>query len=221
MIKMKKWLKNYLKPEGALLIEEAVKAAERTTAGEIVPVIVRRSSGISHVPFMLGGTLLSMLLALDIVALELQIFDRNILWLSLGVAFIPIFTFILGACDSVQRLVLNVFSKDDLVQQVNLRAETIFFESGMTHTKHATGILLFVSLMERRAVVLADKAIAEVLPKDTWDHVVHLLIEGAKNRDLAQGFIEAVKLCSIILKDKFPIRTDDIDELKNTLIIQE
>ena len=216
-----RWLRKYLKSDSLILIEEAVKAAEFTTAGEIVPVVVRRSSGITHIPFLLGSSMLVLLLAFDIVALELQLFRRNMLWLSLGVAFIPILMYILAAFDSVQRWILNVFSKDDLIKQVNMRAENIFFETGMIHTKHKTGILLFISLMERRAVVLADKAIADVLPKDTWEHVVQLLVEGAKKRDLGQGFVDAIKLCSIILKDKFPIRTDDIDELKNTLIIQE
>ena len=88
-------------------------------------------------------------------------------------------------------------------------------------TRDATGILLFVSLMEHRAVVLADKAIDERVPNDTWEEVNRLIVQGIKRGHVGLGLATAVTRCGEILASEFPITNDKINELHDTLVIKE
>jgi putative membrane protein len=109
----------------------------------------------------------------------------------------------------------------DLIHQCNLRAELEFWKAGIQKTQGSTGILLFISVVERRAVVLADEAIAKILPPETWQTVIERLLEGARRKDLAEGFSKAIELCGELLAKNFPRASDDKDELANQLIIKE
>jgi putative membrane protein len=127
------WLKGRLRPEDTARIAEAIRQAESSTSGEIVPMIVRRSSTIWHLPVLLATLLVAVF-------------------------------FILGGP----------------TRQVEARALLAFYQSNIQRTIGATGVLIFVSLMERRAVVLADKAIDELVPKDTWRALCDQLIAGIR-----------------------------------------
>lgn len=107
------------------------------------------------------------------------------------------------------------------IKLVELRAELEFYRHYQNQTQNRTAILLFISLLERRAVVLADKAIAEKLPAETWSEVVHLMTSELKHKDLSTGFIRAIQKCSEILSHHFPNQKHNPNELCNQLVIKE
>ncbi len=102
-----------------------------------------------------------------------------------------------------------------------MRAEVEFYEHGIGQTQGNTGILLFVSLMEHRAVVLADHSIAEKLDAEIWNEVVELMIDGVKGRDLAGGMRAAILRCGELLSPHFPIDEADANELRDHLIVKD
>ena len=65
MVEVPKWAQGVLRPERIQLVEDAVKSAERETSGEIVPMIVRRSSTLGHVPVNLLSLWISLFMVLD------------------------------------------------------------------------------------------------------------------------------------------------------------
>ena len=77
-IKIEKWLKSYLKKEDLSSLEKAVAQAESQTSGEIVPMVVRHSSTLGHVPltlFLFGITLLFLTPLFDV---SLSLFPLSI-----------------------------------------------------------------------------------------------------------------------------------------------
>jgi putative membrane protein len=70
-------------------------------------------------------------------------------------------------------------------------------------------------------VVLADKAIATRLPKETWDVLCEMIMRGARQKDLANGFQAAIAQCAAILEKDFPLKKNDRNELKDALVIQD
>lgn len=74
--------------------------------------------------------------------------------------------------------------------------------------------------MERYSVVLADKAISEKLPPETWNDVLKILNSGMKSHQLAKGFVPAVEKCGELLAAHFPIKKDDMNELPNYPILR-
>jgi putative membrane protein len=81
--------------------------------------------------------------------------------------------------------------------------------------------LLFVSLLEHRAVVLADHSIAEKLSAEIWQEPVDLMIQGVKRGDLAAGMTQAIQRCGELLSPHFPVADDDVNELRNHLVVKE
>lgn len=212
------WSARYFSPEDLKRIENAVAEAETYTCGEIVPVIVKRSSTIGHLPFILM-TLGILLFFLSGVESWHPSFLSHPWWLFLGwlVILIPLTRYLSGK-PSIQYLFVNAHDRE---LQAHQRARLEFYEAKLDTTVGSTGILLFVSLMERYAVVLADRAISSRLPAETWNEVVALMIEGARSHDLATGFCRAIEKCQIILAPHFPIREGDENELSNHLIIKD
>lgn len=215
-----KWLSSRVSQSELSELEEAVRKAELNTSGEIVPLIVRRSSTIGHIPLTLILLLTSVWLIGDRLLFfytGISVFDS--LLLTFGpILFILCLTIILSRREWVQRILTP---RDDQALQVNQRAEIEFFTSNIKKTMESTGVLIMLSLVERRAVVLADKAINEKLPPETWDHVIKEIILGVKNKNIAEGMTTGVKLCGDLLSSHFPIRPDDVNELPNHLIIKE
>ena len=78
-----------------------------------------------------------------------------------------------------------------------------------------------VSLMEHRAVVLADHGISEKLDDAIWSEVVDLMISGVKQGDLAGGMCKAIEKCGELLTEHFPIAEDDANELHDHLIVKD
>ncbi len=212
------WSKSYLKQERVQLVLNAIKEAEKKTAGEIVPMIVRRSSTIGHVPVILLGIFVILFLALDVSSIQTEFLGGSWLWYALDFIVIASLAVLLSRLTFIQRFLTSRADQED---QVDMRAEVEFYESGINETKGATGILLYTSLMEHRAVVLADQAISEKVPKETWSEVCSLLTAGIKNGNIGIAYSNAIKRCGDILANDFPIQPDDVNELRDHLVIKE
>ena len=87
--------------------------------------------------------------------------------------------------------------------------------------KPVTGILLFIAMMERHVVVLADRTIAEKCAPDTWDGIVKSILEDFKAGKMSDGIVKAIGQCGEILSKHFPIKPGDTNELRNQLVIKE
>ena len=213
------WAARVLGTDGHARIESAIAAAESTTSGEIVPLLVRRSSTIGHVPVLAFCFLLIALLLTELPGvLEDWLGGHSLFWMAASWLLAAAGAALLARLDSVQRLLIPQL---DEVRQVDRRAQLEFYELELSQTEGRTGVLLMVSLMEHRAVVLADRGISEKVDEKIWQEVVDLMIEGVKARDLAAGMSRAVLRCGELLAPHFPIAAGDENELRDHLVIKE
>ncbi len=212
------WAKKQLDKDSVQRIEQAIKAAETKTAGEIVPMIVRRSSTIGHVPLVLLSLLVALYMVFDGPGWQYENLGAHWAWYLVDTAALLALSTLLSRMPLVQRILT---ARDDQLAQVDMRAELEYYESNISHTKDATGVLLFVSLLEHRAIVLADRAVDERVDSEVWEDVCDLLVEGMKKGEVERGFIAAIERCGEILAAEFPAKSDDTNELYDTLIIKE
>ena len=92
---------------------------------------------------------------------------------------------------------------------------------GLTHTRDATGVLIFASLADRRAEVLADAGIYEKTSPADWQGVADALVSGLARNKPTDGFVDAVGIASGILSRHFPRRHDDTNELPDGLVTRQ
>lgn len=213
------WARRVLGDEGLERIETAIAEAESRTSGEIVPILVRRSSTIGHIPLVSFTSLLLFAVLVDLPG-HLAELVGGPYWVWLGACWLlaSVLTWVLQRLDVVQRLLTP---RVDQMQQVDIRAQVEFYELGVTETQDRTGILLFVSLMEHRAVVLADRMIADKLDAEVWQELVEMMIGGVKRGDLSAGMAEAIGRCGELLSTHFPIAENDTNELRDHLVVKE
>ncbi len=196
-------------------IQQAVTAAEKKTSGEIVPMIVGACRPYAEIE--LGG------LAAGLVIGTLAALFLHDPWgpiqtqLSLPLAG-GILGYILCRIPAIKR---RLISKDRLTETVHLRSLAAFTGQGLHHTRAETGILIFVSLLEHRVVVLADRGINEKVEAGTWDEIVNRITASLKSGNGCDGFCKAIERCGEILAQHFPRSADDRDELPNKLVTEQ
>ena len=96
-----------------------------------------------------------------------------------------------------------------------------FLAQNLHVTKARTGVLIFVSMAEHFAEVIADEGIYEKVPPETWDGVVDELTRHIGKRETADGFVTAINMCADTLARHFPPGSGDDNELPDHLIVLE
>ena len=201
-------------------IKQTVQQAERGTKGEIVPMIVPASALYREAGYRTGLILalltLAVLLTLEMYWLPWGWYAGNAGWLMLAIVVVYGIGQWLGTFSSIIRLVT---SRERMAYKVKLRAEQAFYQHGLHNTKDRTGILILVSLLERRVHVLADKGINDRVPPGTWDSLVGVILEGIHTGHATDGICEAITKCGALLSQVSPAGpSDNPDELPDTLI---
>lgn len=202
-------------------IELAVKKAESQVSGEIVPVLLNRSHHYPSSKYKLA------LIASVVMFLLLIIADRTIDNINI---YDPIyyFTLVYGAAIIgflvpvvFPRLSAALATEKEKSHAVEQQAETIFLENEVFNTKYRTGIMLFISIDERRALVMADTGINQKVEQTTWDDLISTLINSIKRKELASGITNAINSATQILLDNgFNIGEDDTNELSDNIITE-
>ncbi|MGE0761918.1 MAG: TPM domain-containing protein, partial [Bdellovibrionales bacterium] len=172
-----------INPQQAEKISALISEIEKQTRGELVAVVVRRSSAVAHVPWVLMGFLGAIFLVVEGLYFGLQ---WDVHWLVTPAAAIVIY--FLSLAFARLSVVQRIFTPNiDEEWQVQQRAELEFHRADIKKTSEGTGILIFVSLMERRAVILADKGISDICPEETWAQTIAAMLEEFKKGRYFEG----------------------------------
>jgi putative membrane protein len=201
-------------------IRQAVQQAERVTTSEIVPMIVPASALYREAGYRTGLILallaLAFLLTIEIYWLSWGWHAGNAGWLLLAVVASYGLGQWLGRVPMVVRLVT---SRERIAHKVALRAEQAFYKHGLQHTKGRTGILILVSMLERRVHILADKGINDHVPAGTWDGLVNGIIAGIRTGHATDAICSAIAECGVLLAQVSPADSrDNPNELPDTVI---
>ncbi len=114
---------------------------------------------------------------------------------------------------------VRVHLDDRTVDDVLEHAAFIFEELGMHRTKDRNGVLIYVSVADRKTAIIGDKGINERVPPRFWNDALGVLqLHFAAGRQ-ADGIREVVALVGEKLRAYFPYQSDDRDELSNELSI--
>ncbi len=207
-----------LDPAARLRLEGAVVEAERDTAGEIVVVVTHVCDEYGSAGWRFGVSLAALVFA-GLLAFAPPLAG----WIYLAAQAAALATaHAVARIDALRRRLLP----EALVQRcVAERARHAFAANGLVRTQQRTGILLFVALLERRVVVLADEGIHGKLdPHESWQRVVDLAIDGLRSgrgADAESGLEAAIRLCGEILARHVPAQGRNPDELPNRVVLED
>jgi len=197
-------------------IAEAIRKAEAETSGEIYAVLARSSDDY----FFAAGFVATcgILLASVVVA-----FLAHWYWFDVP---LPMFGLAVLAAFLTAMLVLWVFPAIRMLlvprriryKRAHLNALQQFLARNVHITEHRTGILLFVSMAEHYAEVIADAGINARVEQDEWNAIVATLVHHASRAQVAEGFVLAIGQAGLLLETHFPAGADNVNELDDHLI---
>ncbi len=196
-------------------LKATTQDVESRTIGEIVVMVVDHSDHYIEAE-VLGSVLLASLLSLILTVL----FFHSSVWSYIPLTFIFFFPcwFLFIKVEVLKRLFIGFRRKEEAVR---LRAERAFFERGLYRTKKNTGVLFFLSLLERKVWVLADKGIHEKMNQGTLDRFADEVSKGVREGRACDALSQAIQEIGVLLSRHFPITADDTDELTDDVITEE
>jgi putative membrane protein len=103
-------------------------------------------------------------------------------------------------------------------RRVRRRAIAIFQAAASGRTTGKTGILIYLSIAERRAEIIADEAILKVTDEHVWGEAMHALIEDVRAGRPADGICAAIERVGAVLSEHFPRSAGDVNEIPDKLI---
>ena len=216
-------------------IVEAVAAAEVLTRGEIVCVVIDEAAHYGEVPlaWAAAGALLLPLLALagaqvtrhfdyrlggweagHIAAAHAAIFATLGTYALFQIGLF-VLLFVLFSILPIRRWLTPASHKRLHVRE---RAMEQFLARDLDKTREQTGVLIFVSLHDRRAEVLAGAGISDKLDQSAWNNVIADLVSGIKTGKPGDGFVAAIERCGRLLAQHFPAGQNNPNELPDALV---
>ncbi|HPM75839.1 MAG TPA: hypothetical protein PK961_02020 [bacterium] len=188
-------------------IERAVAAAEGKTSVEFVLVFAGKSGNYADVDLRAGLILAALsLLALLFAPLEFPVWS---LLYDLPVSLL------LGWLASrywppVRRRLTTARRRE---AQVRERAAALMTDRGVTLTLDRTGLLIYVSWLERRAEVLADIGIERAVPRPAWNLAAAKLKQAALAADFPASFLAALDETAALLGEHLPPAGENPNEI--------
>jgi putative membrane protein len=212
-------------------VSEAVAKAERESDGEIVTIVAHRSD--SYHDVALHYAVLAMLLVPAWWAVVPQSWIDWWTGLLLGwnaeltrpVVMLVLFAKLIAAF-LIVRLALNyrplrlaLTPGGTKSRRVRRRAVELFRSGCEMRTRGRTGVLIYLSLEERRAEIVADRAIVDKVAPDAWGDAMAALVDEVKQKRPGAGMVLAVEKVGAVLATILPPRPHNPDELPNRLIV--
>jgi putative membrane protein len=150
-----------------------------------------------------GGLLAAAVATVIVLALHLPLTLAELPLVQLGAGLLGALA---GRWDPLERVLAG---RAELRLAPHDRALRAFHEHGLHRTAAGTGVLVFASLFERRAVILGDHGIDARMGAANWQKAVDALTAGMAKDDPAAGFCDAIALCGAALAEHFPRAAGD------------
>lgn len=195
-------------------IRKEIVKAEKKTVGEIVPMVLERSDAHPQAEWLAA---LSSLLIGSIFLAGVLPWDHPLYLLALqlllgGVGF--------GCARALPDFKRFFISERRATEMAEEQAFQEFHKLGLHETEERTGVLIFVSLLEHRVVVLGDEGVAAKVPTEHWARTDHSILEGIRRGSLRIGLIEGIRRTAEVLRDSFPWREGDRNEIPDRVVVR-
>jgi putative membrane protein len=191
-------------------VAAAIGAAEAKTGGQIVCVLAHASSDYAYVPILWAGVL-------ALLAPWPMIYFTG--WSVQQIYFLQLLIFIVcGLVLSWPQLRFALVPRAVRRARAHRAALEQFVLRRVAHTRNRSGVLIFVSLAERYARIVADDAVAEKVNTAEWQAAIDAMVGHMRDGRVAEGLVAAIECCGAVLAAHVP-PDGSADALPNRLYV--
>lgn len=217
----------FINEEQRRQVERAVMEAEAKTSCEIVPVVATSSGRYDRAEDVIG-LWLAILAAVTIWLILPRQLNESGNWDSLPI-YVGLLTMIVGiviafiagaSIGSRIGWLRRLFTpRKQMLEEVSARARETFFDQRIHHTRGSAGMLIYISLFERFAVVLGDQEILDQLGQTFLDQLCRQLTEGLRQGNSSDAICSVIAEAGRQLSGPLPRVTGDVNELQDALVL--
>ncbi|RUW21258.1 MULTISPECIES: TPM domain-containing protein [unclassified Mesorhizobium] len=197
-------------------IAGAIRAAEARTDGEIYCVVAQTSDRYFF-PAAFAAALATLIVSLAVA------YGLEAWWLTIRLPHFVLAQLLALGCMLALLWALpgwriHLVPRRLRYQAAHANAMKQFLARNVHRTSARTGVLIFVSIAERYAEIVADSGIDAKVGQHVWDGVVRDLTRHAGDDRLADGFVKAIESVGAVLAEHFPVTAGDANELDDHLV---
>jgi putative membrane protein len=177
-------------------VADAIREAEKRTCGQIVCVLAHASSAYAHIP-ILWSTLAALLTPWPLIYFTPWSVER--------IFMVQLIVFLIAAVVfSWSRLRIVLVPRAVQRARAHRAALEQFVLRGISHTRNRCGVLIFVSLAEHYARIIADEGVAQKVHASEWQSAIDTLTMHIRDDRIAAGFVAAIERCGAVLAQHAP-----------------
>ncbi len=187
-------------------LTNCVREIEKSTNAELVLAVRARSGPYRHADYLFGA----LLAFASLLFLLFSPFDFHQYWVAIDVALIfALGTFLSSRSNSIRRLMTNGKFRSNAVRT---GAAAMFYEAGIANTTAEMGVLIYVSVLERRLELIADRGVLKGVPALEWNHMLFELRRAGRKAE-PQPLLEAMRRLGELLANHLPATDENPNEL--------
>ena len=183
-----------------------VKEIESNTDAELVIVVRGRSGSYLHADLMFGFVLSF----ITVLFLVFSPVDFHPYWIPIDiVALFVVGAFISSRSHFLRRLFSTRKFRD---KSVRTAAAAMFYEAGIANTNAEMGLLIYLSLLERKLELIADRGVLKKVPAQEWNHQLADFYKVGEHPN-ASEFQNAIRTLGKMLTSHIPATGENPNEL--------
>ena len=187
-------------------LTSCVADIEKDTDAEIVLAVRRRSGAYGHVDFLFGSILA--FVGLMFLLYSPVAFAPH--WVAIDVVLLFVLGwFISSRTSAIRRLFTSSRFRHEAVRH---GAAAMFYEAGIANTEAEMGVLIYLSLLERRIEVIADRGILKAVPSMEWNKML-FEFHGAGAKPEPNELVNILKEFGCLLANHLPPTGKNPNEL--------
>ena len=187
-------------------LTQCVSEIEKATDVELVLIVRGRSGDYRHADYLFG-VILSFL---GLLFLLFSPFEFHHYWVAVDVALLfAIGAYLSSRSNAIRRLLTTTKSRETAAR---VQAAAMFYEAGIANTTAEMGLLVFLSLFERRLELIADRGVLKGVPALEWNQMMFELHELGRNPD-PETLQSGLARLGVLLAQHLPATGENPNEL--------
>jgi putative membrane protein len=187
-------------------LAQCVTEIEKSTDAELVIVVRARSGTYRHADYLFGA----LIAFAGLLCLLFLPFDFHQYWVPIDVALVFLAGFYFCSRSSATRRLLTSAKFRDAA--VRTGAAAMFYEAGIANTEAEMGVLIYLSLLERRLELIADRGVLKAVPPREWNQSLFALKGAGENPD-PENLLKSLRDLGELLSKHLPATGENPNEL--------
>lgn len=189
-------------------LARCIREIEEQTDAEIVVAVRRRSATYRHAD-ILFGTIASYA---ALIFLLFSPWPFSPFWIAFDVALVFVLAVYLSSRFAGLRR--RFTTKEERAEAVRRGAAAMFYDAGIANTSREVGVLIYLSLFEKRLELIADRGVLEAVPPLEWNERMFELRQSGRRPNVST-LLENLRNLGALLKQHLPATAENPNELRD------